>query len=769
MRDRVLKFMHRGRRRRRLLLLGLVASLAVLAVFMITNALAVHDLAFQLDGDTSATSCGTVPDCSKQTKDWDSLFNADGTNTSVIDPVAGPFTNGDFVRDFGVKNKGECSFTNTTLPATFCTADSTTFATGSKDTLNIEPGWQCNRDNNVNSKIDIMNAYSAAYTDPNTGDKILYFGLDKNKDNGTNNVGFWFLQGKANCESPGGNTAWKGTHQDGDVLVVSEFTSGGGVSSINAYRWAGGAKGCIDSKDNPDPKTGCNGLAIESGGDCKEAGTKDAICATTNSGTKPITGNIKTNWLTSDATLGVGHTVVPPDFFEGGIDLTKAFEKAGGTAPSCFNTFIGDTRSSTSLTATLFDYARGVLGECKTTLATQAGDTANGGSKSPTSIGTGEVSSGSDTATLTVTGTSTWGGTLAWYLCGPVSTDGCDKTKGLQVTSRAVSDKSLPAAFVSETAKLTAAGRYCWTAHFEPNEESAAAGIEPGDDNGANECFTVAPVTPELSTTATCSASPCVLGSTLKDTASLTGTATNPDSSKPGPNTTYPTINGGTKPADKSITWTLYGPGTGGVAQCSTAKTGAPTPSSVIVSGDNTSYGPVSYATSSSDKVGAYEFAAKYPGEGPNTNAAADVTCDTTGANGEQVTVTGSASSSSQQRWLPNDRVVLSSTPGTTLTGTLTVTLYRGTFTIDSQSHACTADSTATAISGQQYTFKPSGAASGTAFNTTNTTFFVGTNSDGTAGGADGSYFWLIHYTDSSLTSPPDRCEQRSLTITDNP
>jgi hypothetical protein len=358
---------------------------------------------------------------------------------------------------------------------------------------------------------------------------------------------------------------------------------------------------------------------------------------------------------------------------------------------------------------------------------------------------------------------------LAWYLCGPVSTDGCDKTKGLQVTSRAVSDKSLPTAFVSGTAELTSAGRYCWTAHFEPDAESAAAGVEPGDDNGVNECFTVAPVTPELSTSATCSATPCVLGSTLKDTASLTGTATNPDPNKPGPNTTYPTINGGTKPADKSITWTLYGPGTGGVAQCSTAKTGAPTPSSVTVSGDNTSYGPVSYATSSSDKVGAYEFAAKYPGEGPNTNAAADVTCDTTGVNGEQVTVIGSASSSSQQRWLPNDRVVLSSTPGTTLTGTLTVTLYRGTFTIDSQSHVCTADNTVTAISGQQYTFKPSGAASGTAFNTTNTTFFVGTNSDGTAGGAEGSYFWLIHYTDNSLTNPPDRCEQTSLTITDSP
>src|SRR5262249_52209568 len=227
-------------------------------------------------------------------------------------------------------------------------------------------------------------------------------------------------------------------------------------------------------------------------------------------------------------------------------------------------------------------------------------------------------------------------------------------------------------------------------------------------------------------------------------------------------------INGGTKPADKKITWTLYGPGTGGAAQCSTAKSGAPTPSFENVSGDGT-YGPVSYTTSSADKVGAFEFAAKYPGELPNTLAAADVTCDTTGANGEQVTVIGSASSSSQQRWLPNDRVVLNSTSGTTLTGTLTVTLYRGTFTSNPTTHVCKPESTATAVSGQQYTFHPSGAASGTAFNTNNQTFVVGTEETGTAGGADGSYFWLVHYLDNSLTSPPDRCEQTSLTVTDSP
>ena len=90
----------------------------------------------------------------------------------------------------------------------------------------------------------------------------------------------------------------------------------------------------------------------------------DSICATTNSGTLAFNGNITTKWRTSDATLGPGFTVVPPDFFEGAVNLTKVFAASGG-APSCFNTFIADTRSSTALTATLFDYARGQIGSCK--------------------------------------------------------------------------------------------------------------------------------------------------------------------------------------------------------------------------------------------------------------------------------------------------------------------------------------------------------------------------------------------------------------------
>jgi hypothetical protein len=301
-----------------------------------------------------------------------------------------------------------------------------------------------------------------------------------------------------------------------------------------------------------------------------------------------------------------------------------------------------------------------------------------------------------------------------------------------------------------------------------PDAPTAAAGVKTTDDNGTGECFVVTPLTPTLTTSASCGASPCVLGSTLSDTASLTGTANNPDPANPGTNAAFPTIGGGTIPADSTISWLVYGPGTAGAAQCTTA-IGAPTGSPVSVSGDNTSYGPVTYTTNhAGDTVGKYEFSASYAGSGPNTSAATGVSCDTTGGNGEQVTVTGTASSSTAQRWLPNDRVVLSSTAGTILKGSLTVTLYKGAF--GGTAANCTVG-TGVAVIGQSYTQSVdqtnASPTNSFTYNTTNSTFVVGTNSDGSAGGTDGTYFWLIHFAATGITSPNDRCETSTISHND--
>jgi hypothetical protein len=763
-----------SRRRRRFLLVSLVL-VSCTALLLVGSARAVHDFTdgMQLDGDVSHACPAGNAFCLTTQQDWATLFNVTTDNTahtqtvspdpSVVGASGSPFTNANFQRDF--ESGPNCTTNSTQSP--FCTGDDTTFATGSKDTLDIT-GWQCNHDNNVNSKIDIMNAYAAAYTipagRPNAGDKVLYFGMEKNKNNGTNDVGFWFLQGDASCSSPPTST-WNGTHTVGDVLVVSEFTLGGGVSNITAYRWVGGSNPLVQI-----------GTAQGSGGDCKTALSQDVMCATTNSGANPFNGNITTPWLTSDATLTPkpGNTVVPPDFFEGGIDVTRAFQQSGGgTAPSCFNTFIGDTRSSTSLTATLFDYASGSLGQCQTTLSTQENKAAG------TDIGTGVVSSGTDTATLTITGTSTWNGTLTWYLCGPGVTS-CD-SHGVQVTSKAVHSSDNTTTYTSDAAFLTSAGTYCWHAHFEPDADSAKAGVKPKDDNGANECFSVAKVKPILTTQATCRddqgnlvTGDCVLGvNTLRDTATLSGTASQPGTTGLGGDTglyksiylTDPTSV--VSPADSSITWHLYKPASGG---CTTDATGFPT--SRTVSGDNTYptslQTPVQYKPALTDGVGTYTFVASYPADSANMNAADTTSCpDTSGT--ENITLIGSASSASDQRWLPNDRVTLT-TSGGTLSGTLTVTLYSGTFTVTNG--VCTPDSPgSTAITGQTYTFNPSGDASGSTYLTTNSTFFVGTGPAQIGGvnvtyGLPGAYFWLVQYNDNNLTDPKDRCESSNVTIT---
>jgi hypothetical protein len=621
-----------GSRRRRRFLIVPILIVACTALFLIGSAQAVHDLEFQLDGNALSNLCGTTPDggpagpnaCTVQQIDWGRtgttnthyIFNADrSVNTSIVDPNNSPgFTNAAFQRDFGVRVSAQdtCSLTNTTS-TTFCTADTTTFATGSKDIQNISGGgadqagnWQCNRDNNVTNKGDIMNAYSAAYAASN-GDKIIYFALEKSSPNGSNNVGFWFLQGDANCVSAGSAQDFTGTHRNGDILVTSAFSIGGGVSTIQVFRWKGGANGCIDS----DPAAGpnCDNLPIGSGGDCKTAPTTpppapvDTMCATTNSGTLATNTSIQVPWLTFDSSLGVGNTVQPPDFFEGAINISKAFREApgGGTPPGCINTFIADTRSSPSPSATLYDFARGALGGCTTTVRTSRGVSdppVTGEVAPPSDIDGGSVSSGTDTARLTITGVSSFGGTLSWYLCGPVATDGCSRTQGVHVTP----DQTVSAngAYVSSTATLTSAGRYCWTAHFEPDQATSAAGVLPGDDNGANECFTVAKVTPSLTTCSgtfdasnVCTpASAVAFGNPVSDRALLSGLSKEPGSG--GPSTTYPTINPTTPGVYAgSIQFTLKGPSTTG---CGVTATGTGTnPQSVSVDSavGNKVYGPV--------------------------------------------------------------------------------------------------------------------------------------------------------------------------------
>src|SRR5262249_55422800 len=105
---------------------------------------------------------------------------------------------------------------------------------GSKDTQGIQPGPWLFTASKPQAKNDITHAYAALYTDPSNGHQVLYAGLDRFDNSGDATAGFWFFKKKIG-ESPNvsgnGTGPFLGTHSDGDILLVSDFTIGGSTST----------------------------------------------------------------------------------------------------------------------------------------------------------------------------------------------------------------------------------------------------------------------------------------------------------------------------------------------------------------------------------------------------------------------------------------------------------------------------------------------------------------------------------------------------------
>ena len=638
-------------RRRRWLTAGLAVVSATAAVLALgaAPALAVHDEDFQLDGDVLASTTTNVGGVT-QHFDWDSFFNSSGNpiQSSFPDPSVPGFTASGFHRDFITTSGG----------TVYSTDDPSTYTQGSKDTLNISSNWVCADANNVTNKGDIQNAYAVAYTDPATGDQKLYFGLERNSNAGDANVAFWFLQDPtADCSTATGTKPWTGNHQDGDILIVSAFTKGGSVSTITAYRWSGGANGAID----PTP--------VATGADCRAAGqpTGDSICATAN------TANITTPWLTNNngKTNGLGHTLLTSEFYEGGINLTDT-----GLAGKCFNTFVGDTRSSQSLTATLFDFARGSLGECRSTTTTTPTPAAGSSTEIPANA---QVTS-SDSASINVFGVPQFSGTVKFSLCGPLdpsSTTNC-QTGGVPISTTTLTNVTSPHTATSDNVTLTKVGKYCWRAEYSGD---SARGVPPSSDptdaTSQSECFTITPKTPTLTTCSgtyggnplTCTPDGTVdFGTPVRDNANLTGTANEPGTGGLGDGSINPT--GGNGPAQGTITFKLFGPDS-----CTALAAGFPTAGlTKTVSGDGV-YGPVSFTPQA---PGVYHWKASYSGDSPNT-LSADTNSGCTDSN-EDVTVRQIPTSiATAQKVFPNDSATItSSVAGDNLpaNGTVVFRLY---------------------------------------------------------------------------------------------
>jgi len=264
---------------------------------------------------------------------------------------------------------------------------------------------------------------------------------------------------------------------------------------------------------------------------------------------------------------------------------------------------------------------------------------------------------------------------------------------------------------------------------------------DDGSKNTPNkECFTVGPVTPTLTTQASAT-NGGVLPTELSDTATLTGTATQPGTT--GSNLTYPSINSSPgAPADGSITWNAYGPN-----DCTTLVFG---PTSRTVTGDGTyPTGSQTAVSFSPTAVGTYTFIASYSGNSPNTNSAGPTACSDSN---EKVTVKDTSSVTSNQTWVPNDSATASSGSGTPLNGLLTIELHES------------SDCSGPAVTGQTYTKTLTNATSATdrTLTTTNSTYVVST---------DKTVSWKVTFasSDPNVASPDTFfCEVSTVDLTPN-
>jgi hypothetical protein len=576
---------------------GLVAATAVALGMSIAipAALAVHDTgAFELDGN--AVNGAAAGD------DWD----------NVCHQVTG----------------NDCSTTNNTTGATAVdwVAEPNLNATiftggGSKDPQDVNQWAWKDGAGGLPDKDNLLHSFAARYS---TSDgEVLYFGSDRLDNSGDAQQGFWFFQNSIalGSNSIGGGSGFTGVHKAGDLLVVTDFSNGGSTSTITVYAWDPACKKTTGSTVGACGDANLRIKGTSTNANCASAAAHDQFCGIVNSA-----NGATAPWPYTDKSGN--STYLQGEFFEGGVNLT-----ALGLGDRCFATVASETRSSTSTTATLKDFILGKFGTCGSSVTTQSSITGS------TSIGTGSVSV-NDSATVTVTGVTTWNGTVQFHLRGPIGS-------ALEVSTDiggpvAVSNGN--STIQSNTATVTAAGDYCWSAHFH----STTTGVPDSDDDGANECFTVTPVTPQLATTA---GDDVDLGNPITDTATLSGTA-----DKPGTPVINPTTAGG--PAGGSITFTLFGPN-----NCTTV---AFTSSAVPVSGDGT-YGPVSFTPT---EPGTYHWAAAYTGDPPNTNATSHNN-GCSDANEDVVVRQVPSSMTSAQSFIPNDKATVSAPSGGNLNGTV--------------------------------------------------------------------------------------------------
>jgi hypothetical protein len=249
------------------------------------------------------------------------------------------------------------------------TADNQFTGGGAKDTNDFGQWlWTLGK---PQSKDDFEHGYAAAYSRSSDSHLIIVAGVDRYDNSGSSTAGFWFVQdpkvgsGTVTCDSNGvcspatcsvsSGCAFGGTHTDGDFLIISQFSQGGAISTIQVYVWTGGAGGNIGS-----PITSIGGLST---GQCDPRTGNLGLCGTVN-GVPVLTGGwaFTPKHATGCSSTGTGSGTVTTncmdtgEFLEIGVDVTGLFAGLNKPLP-CISKFFAETRSSgTGLTSSLSDF-----------------------------------------------------------------------------------------------------------------------------------------------------------------------------------------------------------------------------------------------------------------------------------------------------------------------------------------------------------------------------------------------------------------------------
>ena len=510
-------------RRRWSFVLSLVIAVSA-AMLVKQTVLAVHELKFELDtpGVLPGGAGANVTTESGTTDDWDEVCFAVtgdarcGTAGDLDATVTAAAWSADCPASFAGDSLNCADFD--LVPAA---KNASVFTGGgSKDPQPIE-NWLW-KDGAVPQKDNLLHAFAVRYSITSSascpgpgGDitgatkcDVLYFGSDRWDNDGAAQQAFWFLQSQVTLggAAGGGGTHFTGSHVNDDVLVISNFSQGGAVSTITVYKWN---TTCLGAGK---PLAACSSPNLErltpldQASNCYTLAAGDAFCGVVNNvddGEPP--------WPFRDAENSTSYRT--NELFEAGVNLS-AFP---GLTGKCFATVVSETRASPSPTATLQDFVLESFGECTSAFAT-----APAAAVDRDAVAAGlQVFPGddvTDTVTnLTVTGATDWTGTVNFFICAPseltpANTGTCVADDGTAIGSVSVDQDTDISTIISDIFDApNTPGLYCFRGVFD----STTTGVPDDEDESAGECFTVIQIQPSISTAQTW---------IVSDTATLTAT-----------------------------------------------------------------------------------------------------------------------------------------------------------------------------------------------------------------------------------------------------